>query len=70
MDSIFIKREPEMEKTSRKLAGWMMIGLIVVGILGILAAVLAMLSDRNYLGAGLSLLAAAYAFSSVLKAYR
>lgn len=59
-----------MEKTSRTIAGWMMIGLIVIGILGILAAVLGMLSDLNFLGVGLCLLAAAYAFGSVLKAYR
>jgi len=59
-----------MEQTSRTIAGWMMIGLIVIGILGILAAILAMLSDLNFIGAGLCLLAAAYAFSAVLKAYR
>lgn len=59
-----------MEQTSRTIAGWMMIGLIVIGILGILAAILAMLSDLNFIGAGLCLLAAAYALSAVLKAYR
>ena len=59
-----------MEKTSKKIAGWMMIGLFVIGILGILGAVLSMLNELNFIGAGLCLFAAAYAFSAVLKAYR
>ena len=59
-----------MEKTSRKIAGWMIIGLIVVGILGVLATFLSILNQYDYIGAGLCLLAAGYAFSAVLKAYR
>lgn len=50
-------------------AGWMLIGLIVVGILGLLGAVLSLLNS-DYLGMGLCLMASAYAFSGGLKAYR
>jgi len=58
------------ENKPRLLAGWMMIGLIVVGILGILGAFLSLLFENDYIGMGLCLLAAAYAFGSVLNAYR
>ncbi|MEJ2759849.1 MAG: hypothetical protein P8046_15335 [Anaerolineales bacterium] len=58
------------QKKPQLLAGWMMIALIVVGILGILGAILAMINEYDYVGMGLCLLAAAYSFGSVVKAFR
>ena len=54
---------------SKNIAGWMIIGLIVVGILGLFTAVLSFVNEYNYIGAGICLIASAYAFSSVLKAF-
>lgn len=58
------------ERKPRLLAGWMMIGMVVIGILGILGAFLSLLFENDYIGMGLCLLASAYAFGGVLKAYR
>ena len=54
---------------SKNVAGWMMIGLIAVGIFGLFAAVLSFVNEYNYVGTGLCLFASAYSFSSVLKAF-
>ena len=58
------------ESKSTALAGWMMIGLIVVGVFGLFTAFLSFINEYDYVGTGLCLLASAFAFSSVLKAYR
>ena len=59
-----------MESRNKTVAGWMMLFLIAIGLLGIFTALLSFLNEYNYIGTGLCLLAAAYAFSSVLKAYQ
>ncbi len=60
-----------MEDSKRKvLAGWMILGLLVVGLFGLFAALLSLVNAYNYVGTGLCLLASAYAFSMVLKAYQ
>lgn len=58
------------EKKPKLLAGWMMIGLIVIGILAIFGALLSLINEYDYVGMGLCLLAAAYAFGAVVNAYR
>ena len=60
----------EIEMNEKKLAGWMMIALIIIGIFGLFTALLSFVNEYDYVGAGLCLLASGYAFSSVLKAYR
>jgi len=57
------------EKKTKALAGWMVICLIVVGVFGFFAAILSFINEYNYIGSGLCLIASAFAFSSVLKAY-
>lgn len=58
------------QNQNKRLAGRMMIALILIGIFGFAAALFAWFNEYDYVGAGLCLFAAAYAFSSVLKAYR
>ena len=58
------------QNKSQRFAGWMMVGLTVTGTFGIIAALFAWLNEFDYIGVGICLLAAAYAFNGVLKAYR
>ena len=58
-----------MDDRRKAMPGLMMIGLIIIGILGIFTALLSFLNEYNYIGTGLCLLASAYAFNSILKAY-
>jgi hypothetical protein len=62
--------ENQMDNRSKTMPGLMVIGLILIGVLGIFTALLSFLNEYNYVGTGLCLLVAAYAFSSVLKAYQ
>ena len=59
-----------MENRNKTTPGLMVIGLMLIGVLGIFTALLSFLNEYNYVGTGLCLLAAGYAFSSVLKAYQ
>ena len=55
---------------NQRMAGFMIIGLIVVGLFGLFAGLLSMVNEYNYLGTGLCLIASALAFGAILKAYR
>ena len=57
-----------MENRNKPLSGMMIFALIGIGIIGIFTALLSFLNEFNYVGTGLCLLAAAYAFNAVLKA--
>lgn len=57
------------ENKINALVGWMIFSLIAIGVLGLFAAFLAFANEFDYIGVGLCLLASAYAFGSVLKAY-
>ena len=56
-------------KNNKVLAGWMILGLIIVGIFGLIAAFFSFVNEFNYVGVGVCLFAAAYAFSRVLKTF-
>ena len=58
-----------MEQRNKALAGWMIFGLILVGIFGLFAGLLSFINEYNYLGTGLCLIASALAFGKVLEAY-
>ena len=49
-------------------AGLSVIGAFIVGILGILAGLLAVFNEYNYIGAGLCFLASAFAFGLIANA--
>jgi hypothetical protein len=53
----------------KNIAGWMIIGLIAVGIFGFIAAVLSFVNEYDHVGTGICLFASAYLFGSVLKAF-
>jgi hypothetical protein len=59
-----------MDKKKRNaLAGWMILGLILVGLFGLFAGFLSLINEYDYIGTGLCLIASALAFGKVLKAY-
>jgi len=58
-----------MQEKNKTLAGWMVLGLIVVGIFGLFAGFLSFINEYNYLGTGLCLIASALAFGTVLRSY-
>jgi hypothetical protein len=57
------------EKRNKPLAGWMVLGLIVVGLFGIFAGLLSFLNEYDYVGTGLCLIASALAFGKVLESF-
>lgn len=57
------------EKKNTRLAGWMVLGLIGIGICGLFAGFLSFINEYNYVGTGLCLIASAQAFGMVLRAY-
>jgi hypothetical protein len=57
------------EKKRNALAGWMILGLILVGLFGLFAGFLSLINEYDYIGTGLCLIASALAFGKVLKAY-
>jgi uncharacterized membrane-anchored protein len=58
------------KQQNNALAGWMVIALIVIGLLGLFTGFLSFINEYNYIGTGLCLIASALAFGTVLKMYR
>lgn len=58
------------ERNAKTLAGWMIIGLIFVGIFGLVAGLFSFINEYDYVGTGLCLIASALAFGRVLKAFQ
>ena len=58
------------EKNSNKLVGWMVLGLIFVGIFGLVGGIFSFINEYDYVGTGLCLIASALAFGNMLKAYQ
>ena len=63
--------ELKMDKQqTNALAGWMVLALIVIGLLGLFTGILSFINEYDYIGTGLCLIASALAFGTVLKMYR
>ncbi len=58
----------EKNNPSQSVAGLSVIGLFIIGIAGLTAALFAVVNDQNYLGAGVCLAASALAFGLLANA--